>query len=152
MWLLVLVTCDRWHATQDTWDVTCNTWHGTNEFFCINATIRTCQEIQCLLIAGFLLLPENFFNNSSLFQSRCCCSLYKMYLGCLCIRCIQSSCRPICPPPHPVGRPSLFSALSPSPQLRHCQTSHGQVSSKNFPNTGLGLVQKYRRFFFIWVD
>ena len=27
MWLVALVTCDRWHATPDMWHLTADTWH-----------------------------------------------------------------------------------------------------------------------------
>ena len=31
LWLLALVTCDRWQVTPDTWQVTGDTWHLTKK-------------------------------------------------------------------------------------------------------------------------
>ena len=71
LWVLMLVTCDRWHKTRDTWHLTIKTWHLTpdifffflnffGDFFCMGATIHTSREIQCLPYAGFFLCCSFF--------------------------------------------------------------------------------------------
>ena len=53
------VTCDMWHLTPDTWHLTpiifWNRFFKILKCFCIDATIRTCWEIQCLPYAGFFV-------------------------------------------------------------------------------------------------
>ena len=58
MWNMNL---DIWHMTRDSWHLTHDTWFsffweggGILLYWCIGATIRTHQEIQCLPYAGFL--------------------------------------------------------------------------------------------------
>ena len=40
LWLLALVTCDRWHVAGDIWHVTGDIWHVRHDsFFCIHFVI-----------------------------------------------------------------------------------------------------------------
>ena len=65
-WHMWHVKFDTWHLTPDIWHLTPDTWHLTNDLFFsknkiffssmsisvrfdIVVTIRTCQEIQCIL-------------------------------------------------------------------------------------------------------
>ena len=67
------MTRDTWHITLDTWHVTPDMWTMMNALkkyikkkaasvrFGIGATIRTCQEIQCLPYAGYFFVNHLYF-------------------------------------------------------------------------------------------
>ena len=63
LWMLTLVTGDRWHMTRDNLKLTTDTWRRKNFLslsFClfgIGATIRTHQEIKFLLYAFVFIIP-----------------------------------------------------------------------------------------------